>query len=267
MNLVPPYTSDFNETEEIPPHIDQAPKTEPNFAGYQGLLNILGSKKSEGGTIFLSGSHKYFGDYSQFSKDHIDFGERGHFRFKGEFLENMKKKMVLPELEAGDFLIWDSRTVHGVATPNQNNITKLNKLNTPQFGRSVVYILMYPRAKVTKKNLNTRRKWFLKGIPSNHSPTNPSEKKFHYSPCFPREIPYAEQKYNIPDLYEPTNYRLTGMDIPFVPNLKDLNKLTILELHTILNTLDVTSSNISGSGFDGKILKYDLIKTLMKIKY
>lgn len=210
MNIVRPYTLATNRTKPLPPHIDQNPLFEPEFMCYQGLLNLIDSEMKDGGTMILSGSHKHFGNYTKYSKNKLDINTGGHYRFIGEHEKNMISDMVCPTLKVGDFLIWDGRLVHGVAPPKKN---KKDKKGTAYLRRSVVYISMIPRTKLSEENIKIRYSWFQKGITSGHSLTMPMAKKI--TPYYPRKIPYIKTDYKVPYFKEPSDYSLVGRKSEF----------------------------------------------------
>jgi hypothetical protein len=77
---------------------------------------------------------------------------------------------------AGDFIIWDSRTVHGGLVgnlgdeKNQENCTSLPCREPPTLARLAQTICMTPRSKATKMTLQKRKQGFLDGKGYSHWP-------------------------------------------------------------------------------------------------
>jgi hypothetical protein len=116
-------------------HVDQNPMEQPNFAGLQGLVNLLPTTPETGGNVLVQSSHNFFphhylstdGNHGQHASPH-DCNDAG-LLFYSDRLEELngddwmeidpKDHIVLdPEqvvcclLRPGDLLIWDSRLVH-----------------------------------------------------------------------------------------------------------------------------------------------------------
>ena len=115
-NLSVPLPASEIENNAAPwPHSDQAPHRQ-GFRCVQGLLNLLPNGPEDGGLAVMSGSAKVFeqlwpsfeppeGGWT--TKDYIE-----HTPAQVQWLEDRGCKLVKPSLDPGDFIIWDSRTVH-----------------------------------------------------------------------------------------------------------------------------------------------------------
>ena len=107
-------------------HIDQHPVGRPGKHCVQGLVNLLPTSESTGGNVVVPGSHKRFQDIPD------DYAERlarihpsiDHFRFPNDDPGLKTTEPVMAEMEAGDLLLWDSRTIHcsapGIKEPESN---------------------------------------------------------------------------------------------------------------------------------------------------
>ncbi len=183
MNMVRPYTLAVNRTKHLAPHLDQNPYFEEEFTCYQGLLNLIDSNLIDGGTMLLSESHKHFLEY----KKYADASRNRQVYIKGKDSKKLIDKMVCPTLKAGDFLLWDSRVIHGVAAPEKG---KKDPKGTKHLRRSVVYISMVPSSKVSKEVKDIMKEYLKNKITTNHSVLDPKKKNLR--PRYPRKIPYGD---------------------------------------------------------------------------
>ncbi len=127
-------------------HLDQSKMKSGRWC-IQGFLNCAPCGPNGGGLIVLKDSHKYF---EEFCREHYDEMETGDWH-----------KLSVPEIkwykdrgcnsvkvccDPGDFVLWDSRTVHHACFPTEDVI------------RTVVYVCMMPRALASEKDLVNKRK-------------------------------------------------------------------------------------------------------------
>lgn len=184
-NVTRPYTLASNRAKGIAPHIDQNPNTKPNFVCYQGLLNLRPLGEDDGGTLLYTGSHLKFQNYGKYAKGNSDWVVIGG-KDKTECIE----KMVCPNLDPGDFLVWDGRTIHGVGPPTKG---KKDPKGSKYFRRSVVYISMMPTQNISKEILEKRKRLFQEGVTTNHWADNTKPKNMR--PRYPRKISYQIKEY------------------------------------------------------------------------
>lgn len=130
MNASLPINKDTGRTDIEPtpawPHIDQNPRNVNRFELYQGIANLAPNGPSDGGLCVLRGSHRLHEEHfaglegGVFRKEQ-DAGEKENgYRYKPEDFEWFKKRgceVVKVCAEAGDLILWDSRTIHWNASP------------------------------------------------------------------------------------------------------------------------------------------------------
>jgi len=145
-------------------HMDQNPWYKPGRECFQGMVPLYDVTAEVGGLQVIPKSHldeskkiwkesnrQRIGDFVTLSKN--DPMQKGH------------GKLVLAE--AGDLIVWDSRTVHGgfvgcSPTVSEENTKKLARLSQT--------VCMTPRSKATKLVLEKRKKGFQTGQGFSHWP-------------------------------------------------------------------------------------------------
>lgn len=162
-------------------HVDQ---TVSNAKCVQGMLALRSSNSSTGSLVLYSGSHKIH-------KNLLDlYGcesfEENAWQFMSVEQEMVKEyKVVQPDLEPGDFILWDSKLVHSVAPATIKETQRL-----------VAYICMVPRIFASDATLKKRRRAFLRGSSSTHWPhmfvvrrsQNPHPQKWDKTPQCIRDL-------------------------------------------------------------------------------
>mmetsp|Transcript_17725 Transcript_17725/g.25009 ORF Transcript_17725/g.25009 Transcript_17725/m.25009 type:complete len:507 (+) Transcript_17725:86-1606(+) len=154
-------------------HVDQNPRTKPNFCAVQGLVNLLPVTKETGGNVIVARSH------SKFPQQYIssDSNKRLHQpqeddnckKFYSQRLDEvggddwleidpMDKDLLVESdiitlmLRPGDMLLWDSRTVHcsypatKCHSPNKTDSTLSNFHNKYGLVRAAGLVSMMPRS-------------------------------------------------------------------------------------------------------------------------
>lgn len=119
----------------------------------QGLVNLLPTSKATGGNVVVPGSHQRFAAIPQ------DYEERlarihpsiDHFRFPNDDPKLATAQPIQAHMEAGDMLLWDSRTIHcsspGTETPD----------NSTNLLRAASLVCMMPRAKSNAEVIEQRK--------------------------------------------------------------------------------------------------------------
>lgn len=178
LNIARPYTLAKNRTRPFGPHLDQDPRTNPEFECYQGLLALTNSNLEDGGTMLLDRSH-------------LDFKQRKGTQFSQE--KDLYQRMLCPTLENGDMLLWDSRVIHGVSPPRKGS---KDPKGSCYFRRNVIYISMVPKERVSLSVRKRRREAFQRGETSSHRVVEYIKKRLRTR--YPRKIPYQNQYHPSP---------------------------------------------------------------------
>lgn len=114
--LFRPLHETVNEAS-LPLHFDQNPLTKPGKRCIQGYCNLLPTTPSTGGGTVIPGSHLEFAKFGERYREKMEaLAGEDHFIFptQDEFIKNARRsgKCKVPQLEAGDMFLWDSRTIH-----------------------------------------------------------------------------------------------------------------------------------------------------------
>ena len=153
-------------------HVDQNPETKPGFCSLQGLVNLLPTTPETGGNAIVRGSHKLFPDH-YLSNDHQPscfYTDRlkeldGDDWMEVDPLDHVLLKpndVITCLLNAGDFLLWDSRTVH-CSFPSrqdhdhQNSGGAKDSQRMHPWIRAATTITMMPKKEVSPRVLELRR--------------------------------------------------------------------------------------------------------------
>jgi hypothetical protein len=134
-------------------HIDQHPIGRPGRQCVQGLVNLLPTSESAGGNVIVPGSHRLFTEIPDLYTERLARIDPSidHFRFPKEdplFLDN---EPITCHMEAGDLLLWDSRTVH-CSSPGSGHEFPSNELV-----RAISLICMMPRSRSNEEVISRRK--------------------------------------------------------------------------------------------------------------
>eukprot|EP00735_Rhodelphis_limneticus_P008157 TRINITY_DN2096_c0_g1::TRINITY_DN2096_c0_g1_i1::g.21763::m.21763 TRINITY_DN2096_c0_g1::TRINITY_DN2096_c0_g1_i1::g.21763 ORF type:complete len:341 (+),score=13.93,PhyH/PF05721.8/3.6e+02,PhyH/PF05721.8/0.0011,DUF1479/PF07350.7/79,DUF1479/PF07350.7/0.23 TRINITY_DN2096_c0_g1_i1:83-1105(+) len=159
-------------------HVDQNYHANAGLITYQGFLNFYPTSKGSGGNVLVPGSHLRFKEafqdkYRQNLRPSTAFVKFNH---PGDD-EKYCKTAIQPRLSSGDFLVWDSRTIHcgqGVDMCQPQSEVMAGRENHI-LTRLVAYICMVPRAHITDvTTLQRRKECVLSGLTSGHNPVVPA---------------------------------------------------------------------------------------------
>lgn len=140
------------------PHVDQNPERK-GMQAVQGLLNYAPNGPKDGGLMLMKGSARLFNEFfaqKRESNDHED-APPPEIKFLDLYLFSKKDiawfeargcELVKINMDPGDFVLWDSRTMHYACLPEGDQI------------RHVQYICMTPRSAATEEALDAKRKCF-----------------------------------------------------------------------------------------------------------
>ncbi|GMI27551.1 hypothetical protein TeGR_g13136 [Tetraparma gracilis] len=150
------------ETEGM--HLDQNPFSKPDLACVQGMVPLLAVTPEIGGLQVVPGSHE---------GPRKDAFKAAHPRMEGggdwcpaseEYARAVEGDATLLCCEAGDLILWDSRTVHG------GKVGSGGAGGTGGLARAAVTVSMVPREWASEEVLKERREGFRVGATFNHSP-------------------------------------------------------------------------------------------------
>ena len=135
-------------------HIDQHPITRPGLQCVQGLVNLLPTSPKVGGNVLIPGSHKKFATIPEVYPERLGRIPLmvDHFRFPADDPMLTGTPPIMCHLEAGDLLLWDSRTIHcssaALEAPDA----------TPELMRAVGLVCMMPRKLTAPEVLDQRKR-------------------------------------------------------------------------------------------------------------
>eukprot|EP00931_Biecheleriopsis_adriatica_P060607 TRINITY_DN36407_c0_g1_i1.p1 TRINITY_DN36407_c0_g1~~TRINITY_DN36407_c0_g1_i1.p1 ORF type:complete len:357 (+),score=68.87 TRINITY_DN36407_c0_g1_i1:143-1213(+) len=136
-------------------HVDQGV---PGKQCIQGLLSMYDQNAHTGGLTVIPGTHHRFEEHTRPEpfQDYIEV-ERGHSLHRGPYR--------LVDMRAGDFVLWDSRTVHCNSPAIETPVAPGDRLL-----RAVVYVCMTPRCLATAETLEMRIKSYDSSMTTSHWP-------------------------------------------------------------------------------------------------
>ena len=105
------FRPDFREQDGGWFHVDQSPDN-TGFACVQGVVDLMGSKAaSGGGNTLVPRSHHHFGRWRREYSARVDelFAECDYFEIPPG--DKCIGRAIVPLVEPGDLLLWDSRYV------------------------------------------------------------------------------------------------------------------------------------------------------------
>lgn len=141
-------------------HVDQNPVTKPNQVCVQGLLSVFAQTAATGGLVVIPGSHKSFKKMNSL----VGEGDMDDYlRLPSTWTDQLKQSPKLVTCHAGDFICWDSRTIHCntpaiEVTASNSSATVSSSSVTPKLQRLVSYICMTPALPLDDCSLQAKRK-------------------------------------------------------------------------------------------------------------
>ena len=154
-------------------HVDQNPLTRPGQDCVQGCLNLMTNSRNSGGTALLPGSHKFF---SRETHERIHGARLGQLR---DYVPTPRTdalvlgaRAIVPLLEPGDLLLWDSRTTHCSAPATEGAANDA-------LARAACLVCFTPRDKADDAILAARRDAARNGATTTHYPHACVLTKFH----------------------------------------------------------------------------------------
>eukprot|EP01084_Bolivina_argentea_P106624 190753_1 len=139
-------------------HVDQHYKELPSFDVLQGVLTLQTQSVYSGGTVVIPRSHSVFKEATESIETNFKKLALNHW-----ILNNDKYCQLLVQMEAGDLLIWDGRTIHcNTYSLLQDTDEKTCDVWNNEFVRMVSYITMSPKSKISHLNELEYMKYRLK---------------------------------------------------------------------------------------------------------
>ncbi|KAH8895334.1 Clavaminate synthase-like protein [Thozetella sp. PMI_491] len=150
------------------PHCDQNPERK-GMQAVQGLINFAPNGPNDGGLVLMKGSSKLFNEFFEQKRESADHEDAPppEIKYMDLFLfsqkdikwfENKGCEMVKINMEPGDFVLWDSRTMHYARFPEGDQI------------RHATYICMTPRKFASEEALETKKYCFENFLGTTHWP-------------------------------------------------------------------------------------------------
>jgi hypothetical protein len=170
-------------------HIDQHPIGRPGFQCVQGLVSLLPTSPAIGGNIVVPGSHKRFASIPDLYTERLARIPEAvdHFRFPADD-PLIEQTPLMCHMEAGDLLLWDSRTIH-CSSPGIEPAPPV----TDQLLRAVSLVCMMPKSRSNERVIERRRR----AIDERGSTTNWSD-IYVDADRFPDVIAADTDRYTLP---------------------------------------------------------------------
>ena len=151
-------------------HTDQSPRRVGEWS-IQGLVTLTDSGPDAGGLVVVPGSHL---EHQSFFEGHPSGEQKSDwYKFDDREKLDLAERAIKVEAQAGDFLMWDSRTFHANAVPTHTDAV-----------RACVYVCMLPQARLSGAIRQRRQKAFDERRTSTHHPAE----GFKLFPSLPRFV-------------------------------------------------------------------------------
>ncbi|KAJ5809649.1 uncharacterized protein N7503_001867 [Penicillium pulvis] len=162
MNFVLPSGKPLPQTQPWP-HIDQSPLRE-GMQCVQGILNFAPNGPDDGGLLAMKGSTKLMPEFFKTHPKTMNrptWGPSDWFGFEEnevKWFEERGCEVQKVNADAGDLILWDSRTMHYNCVPSSQNI------------RAVIYACYTPASFAKPETLQQKGKLFDQRIGTTHWP-------------------------------------------------------------------------------------------------
>lgn len=184
-------------------HVDQHPIARPGFHCVQGAVSLLPGSAAAGGNILIPGSHKWFSTIPERYADRLDRLPEwlDHFRFPADDPRLHDTPPVMCHMEAGDMMLWDSRTIH-CSSPGLEPVPA----ERPAHGlvRAASLVCMMPRARAAPGVIADRRA----ALATRTSTTNWCD-RFFSTDGYPEMQAADIDRYQLPPVPQLTAYQQT----------------------------------------------------------
>ncbi len=138
-------------------HLDQHPVSRPGRQCVQGAVTLTATSSDIGGNIMVPGSHKWFAEIPTRYANRIAAipVDQDHFRFPADDPQLQETPPLMAHMEAGDMMLWDSRTVH-CSSPGPQTALATDR-SAPELTRVASLVCMMPRAHSNPEVIAQRR--------------------------------------------------------------------------------------------------------------
>eukprot|EP00054_Salpingoeca_dolichothecata_P037859 m.12085 g.12085 ORF g.12085 m.12085 type:complete len:326 (+) comp7955_c0_seq1:135-1112(+) len=163
-------------------HVDQNGTQLKGLNSYQGLLNFFPSNSLTGGNVVVPDSVQYF---TELFEGKTLPPTKSSYTLDEEQVEKYCSKVCQSPCGPGDFVVWDSRTVHCSQGINLSHPAKeiLPGREKEPIIRLVSYICMIPRSHLDETAVQRRKKYVMEGRTSTHDPKVPVSKRDNVPPA------------------------------------------------------------------------------------
>ncbi len=158
-------------------HADQAPSKRFQYS-VQGILNLVDNGPDNGGFVCVPGSHLYrdFWDAKVENGEILKTSDWYLFSEQEKRSDPMFNEWIKVCAQAGDIILWDSRTWHCNTTPSgkyslSGKATHKEKVElADRHIRVCIYVCMLPKISVSDKVKMHRREAVVEGRVTSHHP-------------------------------------------------------------------------------------------------
>jgi hypothetical protein len=193
----------YPQTEGL--HLDQNPYRKPDLDCIQGMMPLYDVSEVVGGLEVVPGSHrpeakeelkKFFKSFSKNPWGGEDFCAFEDYCDKSTHVPlNTPGRLLVAE--AGDLILWDSRTVHG-GVVGKGPSSQASESSSPCLARLTVNFCMTPKRWACADDLAFRKESFEVGRCLNHCPHKPNRTMHAGAACPPNFVPDEDQRSLIP---------------------------------------------------------------------
>jgi hypothetical protein len=143
-------------------HVDQGPAKGGKKNCVQGLINLYDATDSSGGLCVVPGTHRLHEKNFENGQD---------IESVDVFLRMLRsEKAILLGCKAGDFIVWDSRTIHCNTPALKNAEAEENNNSAWDLIRMVGYVCMTPASFASPEMIKKRLDLFKQSASTNHCP-------------------------------------------------------------------------------------------------
>jgi len=154
-------------------HLDQNGHHKPEKICVQGFLNFFDSGPDDGGLVVIEKSILHFKSIFQNRPNLSALNDfimlQTDKTLWKEFQNHPEVKAIKLCAKAGDFICWDSRTIHSGLAPHKPLPLPTDGTTLP-LRRLVAYICMTPKSRLTQQKIVERQEIFKLGITTSHWP-------------------------------------------------------------------------------------------------